>query len=306
MLLQRALRRAGAQQHLLEFDQVLQDAPVPVPRNPARITEVAAIPLGEAQRMLAPPTATHRSADKHQVALARGQRQAVPVDQVQRVVLPHQQVAGVQIGVAQAQCGGFVLQRTTQCFSTLVKFGDARPLLLPQRQECTAGSILRLRQRCGLLQPRTHRIDRRGFKPQRRQCLAQRWRNPGLMQAPQHLAQPAPLRAAQRCLEARLPFDIGEQRELQAPTLHRCTTGQCRPRRNDLFNAQRATQPMQAVPDRWRNLIVAALQPPVVVAGIDAEDACVGVGTHRTRHHRRRVDVVGLLQDFNDLLRRSE
>ncbi|KAG1442522.1 hypothetical protein G6F57_018380 [Rhizopus arrhizus] len=75
---------------------------------------------------------------------------------------------------------------------------------------------------------------------------------------------------AQRCLEAGLPFDVGEQGELQAPALHRRAPRQRRPGRDDFIDTQRAAQPVQAVPHRWIDLVGAALQPPLPAPRIHA------------------------------------
>ena len=52
----RTIQRAWRQQHLLEFNQVLQDAPVTIPGDPARIAQVAAITFAETRRVLTAPT----------------------------------------------------------------------------------------------------------------------------------------------------------------------------------------------------------------------------------------------------------
>ncbi|KAG0755064.1 hypothetical protein G6F57_015150 [Rhizopus arrhizus] len=88
--LRRTLFSIAAQQDLLELDQVLQDAPVAVPRDPARISQVAAIARCEIKRILATPTPAHGATDEHQVALAWRQRQAIPIDQMQATIVPHQ------------------------------------------------------------------------------------------------------------------------------------------------------------------------------------------------------------------------
>ncbi|KAG1433896.1 hypothetical protein G6F56_014479 [Rhizopus delemar] len=111
---------------------------------------------------------------------------------------------------------------------------------------------------------------------------------------------------AQRCLEAGLPFDVGEQGELQAPALHRRAPRQRRPGRDDFIDTQRAAQPVQAVPHRWIDLVGAALQPPLPEPSIHAVNAGAGIGAHRAWHHCGSGDAIGLLQDFAEMLRRSE
>ncbi len=278
---------------------------MPVPGDPARIPQVAAIACCEIERILAAPTSAHGTTDEHQVALARRQRQAIPVDQVQAPVIAHQQVASMQVGVAQVQVHRGILQCSVQFPCLCMQRCDARVLLVPYRNECAAQPVLRGRQALAG-QPLPNGLQRRRFKPHDRQRLLQfRWQ-PRAVQAPQHLTQPLPLRAAQRRLEPGLAFHVRKQGELQSPALYRRTTGQCRPRRDDLIDAERAAQPVQAVPHRRIDLVGAAFQPPLPVPRVDAIHAGIGVGTHRARHHGGGSDAIGLLQDFAEMLRRSE
>ncbi len=178
-------------------------------------------------------------------------------------------------------------------------------LPVPYRNEGAAQPVLRGRQALAS-QPLPNGFQRRGFQPYDRQRLLQVCWQLRAVQAPQHLPQPFPLRAAQRRLEPGLAFHIREQGELQSPTLHRRTTGQCRPRRDDLIDTQRAAHPMQAVPHCGVNLVGAAFQPPLPVPRIDAIHAGIGVGPHRAWYHGGGGDAIGLLQDFAEMLRRSE
>ena len=211
----------------------------------------------------------------------------------------------MQVGVAQVQIDRRILQCSVQLQRARMQRRDARMLLIPDRSECAAQPILRYRQPF-THQPLSHRFQCGGFQPHDGQRLLQlRWQL-RRVQASQHVAQPLPLRAAQRRLEAGLPFDVGEQGELQPPALHRRTSRQRWPGRDDLLDPQRAAQPVQAVPDCRIDLVGAALQPPLPAPRIDAIHAGAGIGAHRARHHCVRRDGIGLLQDFAEMLRRSE
>ncbi|KAG1255111.1 hypothetical protein G6F65_016770 [Rhizopus arrhizus] len=211
----------------------------------------------------------------------------------------------MQVGVAQVQIDRCILQCSVQLQRARMQRRDARMLLIPDRSECAAQTVLRHRQPL-THQPLPHRFQCGGFPPHGGQRLLQLPWPLRRVQALQHVAQPLPLRMAQRCLEAGLPFDVGEQGELQAPALHRRAPRQRRPGRDDFIDTQRAAQPVQAVPHRWIDLVGAALQPPLPAPRIHAVNAGAGIGAHRAWHHCGSGDAIGLLQDFAEMLRRSE
>ena len=269
----------AAQQDLLELDQVLQDAPVPVPGDPAWIAAVTAIAFLESQRVLAPqrpPTAPPMNIR----SLARASDRPSQSDQVQAAVIAHQQIAGMQVGVAQVQPHRDILQRGVQLRACACS-AAMRMLLVPDGYEGAASLSLAAARLAG--QPLPDRIKRRGFHPQARQRAAPVAGTPRAgAAAPRPIVATAWLNAASK---PDWPSTYGNRVNCRP---QRCTDAppvRGWPGRDDFLDAQRAAQPMQGVPDGRGNLVTAALQPPLPAPCIDAIHTGVGIGANRAWHH---------------------